>query len=71
MSFLLLLTAVPIVPEPVSTPSVNSCTYVVLSYNNLIVNGHFLITLALPCLSNNLAITFLHGIRGVLFLDKT
>lgn len=58
-------TAVPMVPLPVSTPSVRFCVYFVVSYISLIVNGVFRFTLAFCCFKSSLAITLLHGINGL------
>ena len=58
-------TAVPMVPLPVSTPSVRFCVYFVVSYVSLIVNGVFRFTLAFCCFKSSLAITLLHGINGL------
>ena len=65
-------TAVPSVPEPVSTPKVNFCVYAVVSYNNRIVNGHLFTTTALPCLSKCFTLPYLSvGIRGCPLISNT
>ena len=68
---LLLRANIPMIPDPGSIPSVWGCVYPLLSFINLIVNGSRWMTLALPSFSNNLAITFLQGITGLLFFDMT